>query len=128
MVRAGMFEDYKAEMEKAITEGKVRKLTEAEISTWHGAVHYISTFTVIKPDSLSTRTHIVSNSAMINYNSKMSLNDCMWGGPKCTGRSAELFTVLEGSGCGRHDGPQESLSGYIHITRITPLETVLLSW
>ena len=81
MVRAGTFPGYVAEMEKAIQEEKVRKLSDAEMSVWHGAVHYVTTFAVVKPDSLSTRTRIVSNSAMRNSNTGLSLNDCMWGGP-----------------------------------------------
>ena len=46
---------------------------------------------VVKPDSLSTRTRIVSNSVMKNSNSWLSLNDCMWGGPNSL---ANLLTCL----------------------------------
>ena len=51
------------------------------MSAWHGAVHYISTFAVVKPDSMSMRMRIVSNSAMVNSVSKLSLNQCMWNRP-----------------------------------------------
>ena len=70
-MKAGTFSDYTAEMDKAIAEGQVRILTEAEMSAWHSPVHYISTFAVVKPDSLSTWTRIVSNSAMKNSKSKL---------------------------------------------------------
>ena len=58
-----------AEMEKALAEQKLRELSEAEMSAWHGPVHYVSVFLVIKPDSVLTKTQIVSNSAMRNSNS-----------------------------------------------------------
>ena len=44
MIKAETHGDYLEEMEKAITEGKVREITEEEKATWHGPVHYISTF------------------------------------------------------------------------------------
>ena len=59
----------------------MRELSHEEMSAWHGPVHYISVFAVVKPDSVSTRTRVVSNSAMKNVHSKLSLNDCLWPGP-----------------------------------------------
>ena len=91
MLKTGTFSDYVEEMQKAIDEGKVRELSESEMSVWHGPVHYISTFAVVKPGSLSTRTRIVSNSAMRNAISKLSLNDCMYPGPNAL---ADLLSCL----------------------------------
>ena len=91
MMKAGTFKDYVEEMQKAIDEEKVRELSESEMSAWHGPIHYISTFAVMKPGSLSTRTRIVSNSAMRNAVSKLSLNDCMHTGPNAI---ADLLTCL----------------------------------
>ena len=48
---------------------------------WHGPRHYITTFAVVKPESVSTKTRVVANSAMRNARSCLSLNDCMWAGP-----------------------------------------------
>ena len=81
MVKAGTHADYVAEMEKAIREEKVRKLSADEIRAWHGPTNSITTFAVIKPDSQSTKTRIVSNSAMKNAVSRLSINECMWPGP-----------------------------------------------
>ena len=91
MLKAGTFQDYVGKMQKAIDEEKVRELSETEMSTWHGPVHYISTFAVVKPGSVSTRTRIVSNSAMRNAVSKLSLNDCMYAGPNAL---ADLLSCL----------------------------------
>ena len=91
MIKAGTIHDYQMEMEKAISEEKVRLLTEAEMSVWHGPVHYVTIFAVVKPDSLSTHTRIVSNSALRNSNTKLSLNDCMSGGPNAL---ADLLNCL----------------------------------
>ena len=81
MVEVATHAGYVEEMMKAIAEGKVRKLTKQEMDDWHGPTHYITTFAVVKPDSVSTRTRVVSNSAMRNARSKLSLNQCMWPGP-----------------------------------------------
>ena len=91
MVKVGTFRDYVEEMNKAITEGKVREIGEEEMERWHGPVHYVTTFAVLKADSVSTKTRIVSNSAMKNCNSKLSLNDCMWPGPNAL---ADLLNCL----------------------------------
>ena len=45
----------------------------------------------MKPDSVSTKTRVVSNSALQNAISKLSLNDCMWPGPNAL---AELLDCL----------------------------------
>ena len=81
MVDVGTHESYVAEMSKSIAEGKVRKLSEQEMEDWHGPCHYITTFAVIKPESVSTKTLVVANSAMRNVRARLSLNDCMWAGP-----------------------------------------------
>ena len=81
MCQVGTHGGYVEEMNKAIAEGKVRELTRQEMEDWHGPTHYITTFAVVKPDSVSTRTRVVSNSAMRNARSKLSLNQCMWPGP-----------------------------------------------
>ena len=81
MVKSGTHADYVEEMKKAIGEGKVRRITEDEMTAWHGPVHYITTFGVVKPESVSTRMRIVSNAALRNSVSHLSLNDCMWPGP-----------------------------------------------
>ena len=91
MLRAGTHQDYLDEMEKAIKEGKVRELMENEMTVWHGPVNYITTFAVLKPGSVSTKTRIVSNSALKNNVSRLSVNDCLWPGPNTL---ADLLVCL----------------------------------
>ena len=38
-------------------------------------------FAVVKPESVSTKTRVVANSAMRNARARLSLNECMWPGP-----------------------------------------------
>ena len=104
MVRAGTHQDYTEEMLKAIREGKVRELTLLEMSKWHGPVNYITTFAVVKPDSISTKTRVVANSAMRNAISKLSVNECMFLGPNALAalldclvfwRSIEVAVMLD---------------------------------
>ena len=78
MLHLGSLPDFVKEMEKAIEEGKVRKLTQDEIDAWHVPTHYVMVFPVIKTESVSTKTIIVSNSAMRNARARLSLNECMY--------------------------------------------------
>ena len=48
-------------------------------------------FGVKNEASTSTKLRIVANSALKNVHSKLSLNDCMWGGPNAL---ADLVDVL----------------------------------
>ena len=91
MLAVGTHASYVEEMNKSIQEGKVRRLTQGEVEMWHGPVHYITTFAVLKPDSVTTKTRVVSNSAMRNARSKLSLNQCMWPGPNAL---CELYDCL----------------------------------
>ena len=81
MVQVGTHAGYVQEMQKSKREGKVRRLTLEEMEAWHGPTHYITTFAIVKPESISTKTRVVANSAMRNVRSKLSLNDCMYVGP-----------------------------------------------
>ena len=91
MRNAGTHAGYLVEMKKSIQEGKVRRLSEQEMESWHGPLHYITTFAVIKPESVSTKTRVVSNSAMRNARARLSLNECMWPGPNAL---CDLFNCL----------------------------------
>ena len=91
MLDVGTHAGYVQEMRKSILEDKVRELMQQEIEEWHGPIHYITTFAVVKPDSVSTKTRVVSNSAMRNARSKLSLNQCMWPGPNAL---CELYDCL----------------------------------
>ena len=91
MIKEGTYQGFQEEMRKAKGEGKFREITEEEQTAWHGAVHYITVFPVIKPGSLSTKTRVVSNAALKNSRSGLSLNDCVWPGPNAL---ADLLDVL----------------------------------
>ena len=81
MLVTGSHAEFTEEVEKSIRDGRVRKIEEAELEDWHGPVHYVTVFAVVKPGSLSTRTRVVSNSALRNSVARLSLNDCLWPGP-----------------------------------------------
>ena len=91
MCKDSTFQAYKAEMEKAFQSGAVRELTREETEEWSGPVHFLTLFPVHKEASVSTKLRIVSNSALVNALSGLSLNDCLWGGPNAL---AELLAVL----------------------------------
>ena len=134
MLEAGTHEGYVAEMKKSIQEEKVRRLSLQEMDDWHGPCHYITTFAVVKPDSMSTKTRVVANSAMTNARSRLSLNDCMWAGPNALcdlldcllfWRSVEvaLMTDLKKAYQAVHTGPME-----LHLRRFLFRESREQQW
>ena len=48
---------------------------EQEIVEWTHPTHYISMFPAIKPSSVSPKVRMVSNIALVNANSWLSLNN-----------------------------------------------------
>ena len=134
MVEVGTHSGYIKEMLKSIQEGKVRKLTCQEMEAWHGPIHYITTFAVVKPESVSTKTRVVANSAMRNARSRLSLNECMWPGPNTLcdlydclifWRSVEvaLMSDLKKAYQSIHTGPME-----LHLRRFLFRESPSLPW
>ena len=134
MIQVGTHSGYLAEMLKSIKEGKVRKLTAQEINDWHGPCHYITTFAVVKPESVSTKTRVVANSAMMNARARLSLNDCMYAGPNALcdlldcllfWRAVEvaLMTDLKKAYQAVHTGPME-----LHLRRFLFRETREQQW
>ena len=59
MVALGTHAGFVEEMLKSVVDGKVRKLEDDEMMAWHGPVNYITTFAVVKPESISTRTRVM---------------------------------------------------------------------
>ena len=134
MVQVGTHASYVAEMMKSIQEEKVRLLTPQEMIEWHGPVHYITTFAVVKPESVSTKTRVVANSAMRNARARLSLNECMWPGPNALcdlydclifWRAVEvaLMTDLKKAYQSIHTGEME-----LHLRRFLFRETPQQSW
>ena len=56
MLKDGSYEGFQMEMKKVLREGKFREIPWEEQKSWHGPVHYIPIFLVLKPESLSTKT------------------------------------------------------------------------
>ena len=81
MLKAGTHAGFTEEVQKSIDDGRVREISDGEMERWHGPVHYVTIFAVVKPGSLSTQTRVVSNSALKNAVARLSLNDCMHPGP-----------------------------------------------
>ena len=99
MVRAGTHLGFVKEVEKSITEGRVRIIEEDEMERWHGPVHYVTIFAVIKMGSVSTRTRVVSNSALRNAVVHLSRNDCLWAGPNALAALLDCLLFWHGVEC-----------------------------
>ena len=91
MLANGTHGDFVEEVQKSIEEGKVRRIEDHELESWHGPVHYVTVFAVVKMSSVTTKTRVVSNSALQNPHSRLSLNQCMWPGPNAL---ADLLDCL----------------------------------
>ncbi len=86
-------EDFAKEMERAIQAGSLVKLTQEELDTWKGPVHYLCHFPVLKPGSGTTKVRIVANSKMKNNNTGMSLNDVIEAGPNALNGLLEVLIL-----------------------------------
>ena len=80
-MKDGTHEQLIEEMEKAIKEGSVRKLSKEEMTLYEGPVNYNPYFGVKNENSVSTKLRVVLHSAHVNVRSGLSLNDCMDKGP-----------------------------------------------
>ena len=81
LIRDKLISDYDKEMMKAIEAKSVVKLSDEELDTWTGPVHYLTHFPVLKPGSVTTKVRIVANSKMKNAKTGLSLNDVVEAGP-----------------------------------------------
>ena len=127
MLQAGTHKDFVQEVLKAEKEGKVRKLSDKEMDSWHGPTNYITVFAVVKPGSTSTKTRVVANSAMRNARSGLSVNDCMWGGPNALCELLSCLIFLESNRSGSYGRPVQSLPINSHIGDRTPFEAICIS-
>ena len=134
MVIAGTHADFVEEVKKSIVDGRVRKISEDEIARWHGPVHYVTIFAVVKMESVSTKTRVVSNSAMKNAVSRLSLNDCLWPGPNALAdlldclifwRSVEVAIIMDLKKAYQaiHTSPME-----LHLRRFVFRSSPDLAW
>ena len=72
-------EVYQSQIQDMVQRGAARKLTEEEMHSYSGPVHYVSHHEIVKPDSKSTPCRIVFN-ASANYKGH-SLNSYWAKGP-----------------------------------------------
>ena len=75
VIKDGILDQYNEEMQKALKAGNVVELSQEEMNSWKGGVHYITLFAVMKPSSTSTKARIVSDSKMKNNITGKSFND-----------------------------------------------------
>ena len=81
MVKAGMHQDYTRKWRRQYPRERLENYLSQKCLFGMDLSTSSVPFAVVKPDSVSTQTRIVSNSAMRNVHSKLSLNDCMYLGP-----------------------------------------------
>ncbi|XP_033643441.1 uncharacterized protein LOC117303376 [Asterias rubens] len=72
-------EAYDAQMKEMVEKKFARKLSEAELKSYKGPVHYISHHGVLRPESKSTPLRIVFNSSATYHG--QCLNDYWYKGP-----------------------------------------------
>ena len=89
--KQGIKESYHQEMIRMEEAGVIVKLTEQEVKSWRGGVHYTTHFPVINPGSSSTKVRIVMDSKMKNSNTKLSFNDLVEPVPNALN---DILTVL----------------------------------
>lgn len=90
-VRFGYHQDMTQAVEEMIEGGALREITEEEAEAYTGPSNYISIFPIFKVGSQSTKIRMVSNSAMINQRSGLSLNQVIAKGPDLSNSLASVI-------------------------------------
>ena len=81
LIKKGEMADYNQELRGFVDRGVLRELSPKELEEWSGPVNYISHHGVEKPESVTTKLRVVSNSSLDNNNCGTSYNDCLPKGP-----------------------------------------------
>ena len=88
--KEGLTEAFNEEFNKMIKLGALGELTEEEMITWKGPVHYVSMQHVYKPKSPTTPLRIVTNSSLSDRNG-ISLNSILMKGPNILTNQFEVI-------------------------------------
>ena len=72
---------FDAEFQKFITTKSIRQLSDEEMRTWDGPVHYVPLQLVVNEDSQSTLFRIVTNTSCKGPRTGKSLNSILAKGP-----------------------------------------------
>ena len=87
---------YQQQMQEMVDLGFARKLTQAEIDSYEGPVHYIGHHAILRPEKKSTPVRIVFNSSSVFHGH--SLNDYWMKDPIFFRIYLESYYVLEKGG------------------------------
>ena len=74
--------------------GAVGRLSQMEMDTWGGPVHYVSVQHVMNLSSSTTPLRLVTNTSLKDPKSGLSLNEILAKGPNCLGETYELLLRL----------------------------------
>ena len=81
LLKDGMIEHFNTEFDKLLSIGALVEITESEMDSWDGPIHYVSLQPVINEDSPTTPLRIVTNSSLSDRNG-LSVNSILMKGPK----------------------------------------------
>ena len=94
--KEGLTEQAEDVFQKMVDYGALRKLSQIEMDSWVGPVHYISIQHVLNPGSETTPLRLVTNTSLVDPRSGLSLNGLLAKGPNCLADTYELLIRFRG--------------------------------
>ena len=80
VLKGGLLKDVNAEFDKMLALGALVELSEDEMKSWTGPAHWVSLQPVLKPESETTPTRLVTNTSLSDRNGN-SVNSILMKGP-----------------------------------------------
>ena len=80
VIKEGLLAEVNAEFDKMINYGALVELSDEDMRAWNGPAHWVSLQPVLKPESETTPTRLVTNSSLTDRNGN-SVNSILMKGP-----------------------------------------------
>ena len=80
VLREGSLDEINTEFDKMLALGALVELSESEMKSWTGPAHWVSLQPVLKPESETTPTRLVTNTSLPDRNGN-SVNSILMKGP-----------------------------------------------
>ena len=90
LIREGILPPFNCEFDKMLASGRIVELTQEQMDSWEGPVHYVTLQVVVNEESASTKTRIVTNSSLSDKRST-SLNSILMKGGNSLSDQWELL-------------------------------------
>ena len=91
LAKERLTEEFNDKFDEFLKLGTIEEISQNEMDSWNGPVHYVSMQHVVKPDNLTTRLRVVINSSLKCPRTGLSLNEMLAKGPNILNDIWELL-------------------------------------